>query len=111
MTDWATALGAELHGHSTTDFSWLFDASKKRTKRDQGVWSVIAEALPHRTYKSVWGAGMRMFHPGNYQVGRGGLQWLWAFGTMLPRCSVPPRASRRLITMLSRQNLWEPEIY
>ncbi len=60
---------AELHGHSTTDFSWLFDATKKRAKRDQGVWSVIAEALPHRNYKSVWGAGMRMFHPGNYQVG------------------------------------------
>ena len=31
----------------------------------------IAAALPQRTAKSVWAAGTRMFHPGNYQVGEG----------------------------------------
>lgn len=29
----------------------------------------IAAKLPQRTVKSVWAAGTRMFHEGNYQVG------------------------------------------
>jgi hypothetical protein len=38
----------------------------------------IATALPQRAVKSVWAAGTRMFHEGNYQVGSGG--WVGYFG-------------------------------
>ncbi|PSC75744.1 DNA-binding REB1 [Micractinium conductrix] len=56
---------ADGNGHSFEDTSWLYGSSKQ--KGTKGLWSKIAAALPHRTVKSVWAAGTRMFHEGNYQ--------------------------------------------
>ncbi len=72
---------AEQHDQSTTEFSWLFERTQKRVSRQEGAWAVIAEALPNRTYKAVWAAGTRLFHPGNYQVG-----CLWVGTVGNPNC-------------------------
>eukprot|EP00887_Chlorella_sp_A99_P005250 scaffold1.g5250.t1 len=61
----AVAEYAAAHGHSTKDFSWLLGNSRSGNK---GAWVKIAQALPDRTTKSVWAAGTRIFHEGNYQA-------------------------------------------
>lgn len=61
---------AEKHNMNPEDHSWLFATSKFRTekKADKGIWMEVAQALPHRTAKSVWRCGVRLLHPGNFQV-------------------------------------------
>ncbi|PRW58651.1 myb family transcription factor family [Chlorella sorokiniana] len=56
---------AATKGLSTDDMSWLFSTSK--SGETKGLWKQIAAKLPQRTVKSVWAAGTRMFHEGNYQ--------------------------------------------
>ncbi|EFN59006.1 hypothetical protein CHLNCDRAFT_49822 [Chlorella variabilis] len=56
---------AVANGRSTDDYSWLYGSSRRGETK--GLWSKIAAALPHRTVKSVWAAGSRLFHEGNYQ--------------------------------------------
>ncbi|KAL4432464.1 hypothetical protein ABPG77_001763 [Micractinium sp. CCAP 211/92] len=56
---------AAKNGLPTDSFDWLFGSS--RSGATKGAWKKIAAALPHRTFKSVWAAGTRMLHEGNYQ--------------------------------------------
>lgn len=52
-------------GRSTEHTDWLYSTSKSGDTK--GMWKKIAAALPHRTVKSVWSAGTRIFNEGNYQ--------------------------------------------
>lgn len=57
---------AQSKGFSTDDYSWLIVPGKgqrKKHKNTEGVWKIVAAALPNRTIKSVASAGLRMFHP------------------------------------------------
>lgn len=56
------------HGHSQTDFDWVFNPQASRS----GLWKAVGAYLPHRTIKAVWAASTRMLHSGNYQV-KGGM--------------------------------------
>ena len=58
---------ARSRGLSTDDLSWLF-GTRTGASRDlsRGAWSAVAAALPARTAKSVYAAGTRLLHPGNY---------------------------------------------
>ena len=67
---------ARAHGLSDTDMSWIYNTrnnlgnsltAEDRTQR-KGAWLVIAQALPHRTPKSVWAFATRILHEGNHMV-------------------------------------------
>ena len=65
-----------MHSLSDTDLSWIYNTknnlgndmtAEDRTQR-KNAWTVIAQALPHRTPKSVWACATRVLHEGNYLV-------------------------------------------
>jgi hypothetical protein len=101
----AAVLGyAATHGHSTEDFSWLFEKGGDKGQRvARGtMWKTIASALPNRTFKAVHQRVTRTFHPHNYLVrslewggvGWGGVGGAW--GSTLwqhsPNCMFIPSA-------------------
>ena len=51
------------HNLSTEDYSWILAGRGYRRGPVQGLWKSVAELLPHRTIKSVAGAGNRILHP------------------------------------------------
>ena len=60
---------AQEHSLPSNDFSWLFNTRTSEHKSEAaGAWQVIAQSLPHRTYKAVYACGTRMLHELNYQV-------------------------------------------
>ena len=60
---------AQEHSLPSEDFSWLFATRTSEHKKEAaGAWQVIAQSLPHRTYKAVYACGTRMLHELNYQV-------------------------------------------
>lgn len=59
---------ARAKGLSMEDLSWLFETRTGASKAlSRGAWNAIAAALPERTAKSVYAAGTRLLHPGNYK--------------------------------------------
>ena len=59
---------ARSKGLSTEDMSWLFETRTGASKNlSRGAWNAVAAALPERTAKSVYAAGTRLLHPGNYR--------------------------------------------
>lgn len=59
---------ARSKGLSIEDLSWLFETRTGASRGlSRGAWNAIAAALPQRTAKSVYAAGTRLLHPGNYK--------------------------------------------
>ena len=64
----AVAAYAAAKGLDTADPGWLFETRTGAAKdASRGAWQSIAAALPRRTAKSVYAAGTRMLHGGNYR--------------------------------------------
>ena len=69
---------AAEHNKSTSDFSWLTEGRKalKGRQKDR-MWPTIAQALPHRTVRSVQRRGAYMFHTDNNKVRANGQPLYW----------------------------------
>ena len=89
-----------MHSLSESDLSWIYSTRNSRgsstTAEDRAArksaWMAIAQALPHRTPKSVWAFATRALHEGNHLVCTRMLQCQLSFSgamsvmTMQPAC-------------------------
>ena len=67
---------ARAHSLSESNLSWIYstknnrggDMTAKGRAACKRAWMAIAQALPHRTPKSVWAFATRTLHEGNHLV-------------------------------------------